>query len=891
MNELYHYGTKYHSGRYPYGSGDDPYQHDPGHFLSSIKELKKSGMTDKQIADGFNMTINELRAARSIAKDKERAAKIAQIKKIQEENPGISNVQIGKMLGINESSVRSLLDPNKELRTDFTKNAAQLLKDNIESGKKYLDVGAGVNYEIMDANGAPISETRLKTALSMLEAEGYNVYYVPVQQMGTNHKTTVKVLAPPGTTYSELYQNRDQIQSVANYSVDSEGKTALGIQPPKPIARNRVFVRYNEEGGVDKDGVIEIRPGVEDVSLGGASYAQVRIAVGDKGLYAKGMAMYSNEIPEGYDILINSNKHVGSPDDKVFKKMKDDPDNPFGATINAEYGQRTYIDENGKKQLSVINKVNQEGEWDNWSKTLSAQMLSKQPLELIQRQLDLTYSKKLDEYNDIMALDNPTVRRKLLEDFSDDCDASAVHLKAEALPRQAAHVILPVNDLKDNEIYAPNYKDGETVCLIRYPHSGVFEIPQLKVNNKNAVAKELIGNATDAVGININVAKQLSGADFDGDTVTVIPANSRFTDVKLNTAPILKGLKDWDHLEIYATDESKPTISPDKKQMEMGKVSNLITDMTLKGAPLDDIEFAVKHSMVIIDAEKHKLDWKKSEQDNHIAELKAKWQGGANKGASTLISKASSETHIPERKQDYKIDPKTGKKIYTETGRTYMDKKTGKEVLATESSTKMADTDDAFTLSSGHAKETAYANYANKMKALANQSRLDMINTPTLKYSPTAKETYKDEVDSLNVKLVTALKNAPRERQAQIIANSVFDAKKEANPQMTKEQAKKTKSQALAAARTRVGAHKETVEITDKEWQAIQAGAISDSKLMQILNNSNMETVKKLATPKTTTSVPDAKISRMKAMASSGYTTSEIADATGFSVSTVRKYI
>jgi hypothetical protein len=119
----------------------------------------------------------------------------------------------------------------------------------------------------------------------------------------------------------------------------------------------------------------------------------------------------------------------------------------------------------------------------------------------------------------------------MLKDFADSCDAAAVELHAAALPRQSWKVILPISDMKDTEIYAPTYKNGEKVCLVRYPHGGIFEIPELTVNNKQATANKVMHNATDAVGINAKVAERLSGADFDGDTVLVIPTKN----VKIRT--------------------------------------------------------------------------------------------------------------------------------------------------------------------------------------------------------------------------------------------------------------------------------------------------------------------------------------------------------------------
>ena len=96
----------------------------------------------------------------------------------------------------------------------------------------------------------------------------------------------------------------------------------------------------------------------------------------------------------------------------------------------------------------------------------------------------------------------------------------------------------------------------------------------------------------------------------------------------------------------------------------------------------------------------------------------------------------------------------------------------------------MAETKDARTLSSGHPVEEAYADYANKMKSLANQARKEMVSTGKIPYSASAKAVYQAEVDSLSAKLNVALKNAPRERQAQVIANAVVTAKKQDNPDM-----------------------------------------------------------------------------------------------------------
>ena len=238
------------------------------------------------------------------------------------------------------------------------------------------------------------------------------------------------------------------------------------------------------------------------------------------------------------------------------------------------------------------------------------------------------------------------------------------------------------------------------------------------------------------------------------------------------------------------------------------------------------------------------------------------------------------------------IDQETGRQTWKEVDDpTYVDKRTGKVKKRTQASTAMAEVDDARKLSSGHPTEEAYAEYANRMKSLANRARKEMVTTGKIAYSATAKATYQKEVDSLNAKLNVALKNAPKERQAQIMANATVSAKKQANPDMTKGEIKKASQQALTQARINVGAKREPIKITDREWEAIQAGAISENKLTQIINNVDMDDLRQRATPRATTALSTAKINKISSMNASGYTTSEIAEALGISSSTVSKYL
>lgn len=894
---LMHYGMPRRSGRYPWGSGENPYQHS-GDFLSRIEELKKQGLTEKQIADELHMSTTQLRAQKSLAKAERRSDLVATAKSLREK--GCSYDEIAKQMGFkNDSSVRSLLNEDSEAKMKQARVTADYLKEVVDH-KGIIDVGDGVERELN------ISKEKLDQAIEILKMEGYEVYGRGVPQVTNPGKqTNIKVLCPPGTEWKDVYADTANIHSVMDYErmlTDDGTRIRDSFHYPESMSSDRLKIRYAEEGGIDKDGVIEIRRGVNDISLGDSHYAQVRILV-DGTHYLKGMAVYSDDMPDGVDVIFNTNKKQGTPVTKVLKPISDNPENPFGALLKEHGGQSYYDDPNGnyidpltgkKQSLSLINKTREEGDWNEWSKKLPSQFLSKQPLELINRQLYLSKADKTSEFDEIMSLTNPTIKRQLLYSFADDCDSSAVHLQAAALPRQRYQVILPLTKIKDNEVYAPNYKDGEQVALIRYPHGGTFEIPILTVNNKLKEGNDILGkNAKDAIGINSKVAARLSGADFDGDTVMVIPTGGK---VRIQSSPPLKELENFDPKLQYGPDS---TTVPYKRmrntQTEMGKISNLINDMTLKGANQEEIARAVKHSMVVIDAEKHNLDYKRSYEENGIAALKKKYQGRVENGkytesASTLISRAKAEVSVPKRKGSPIVNEDGSLSYKVADNLTYVNDK-GKTVTRTQKSTQMAETKDAYVLSSGTPVENAYASYANSMKALANKARKEAMNTGNLKYSPSAHKTYEKEVDSLDAKLNTAMKNAPRERAAQLVANSKIKALKDDNPDISKKDLKKASQQQLTMARNRLGAERFPIEITDREWEAIQAGAISDRKLTQILRYADNEELRKRATPRTSNTLSQAKINKISAMASSGYTNAEIAAAIGVSSATVTKYL
>lgn len=888
---LLHYGVKRRSGRYPWGSGKEPYQHS-GDFLSRVEDLQRQGYSEKQVADMIGLSTTDLRMQLRVAKHERRALDADRARSLRED--GLSLNEIAAKMGYaNESSVRALLNENTAANKNKAKQTAEILKAELEE-KGMLDVGAGVERELGVSSGV------MKEALFILETEGYKHFGVGLSQV-TNPKqqTTYELIAKSDKDIKELqkdvYADPSLINNVGKYHSTDGGASYTKLEYPTSVDSKRVQVVYGDEGGTLKDGVIELRRGVPDLDLGNSHYAQVRILV-DNEKYLKGMAIYADDLPDGVDIRFNTNKKSDVPKMEVMKSIKDDPDNPFGAAIKAN-GQSWYTGSDGKQHLSAINKIKEEGDWDKMSKNLSSQFLSKQPVSLIKKQLDLTYKDNVAEFDDIMSLTNPTIKKKLLMEFADTCDGAAVHLKAAALPRQSTQVILPVSKLSEREIYAPGYRNGEQVALVRYPHGGTFEIPVLTVNNKNQSAKSVLGDITDAVGINPKVAERLSGADFDGDQVVVIPTNSK---VRIKSTDALAGLENFNPKDEYPEVPGMKYMTKSETQKQMGVVSNLITDMTLKGAPESEITRAVKHSMVVIDAEKHKLNYKQSEKDNGIAELKEKWQGytdseGNQKGgASTLLSRRKQDTRVPERQGSGRIDKDTGEVVYKESGRTYIDKKTGERVAATTKVKTISVVDDVRSLSSGTRQEDAYADYANKMKSLANRARKEYVATGNLKYNSSAAMVYNKEVQHLKDQLNVAAKNAPRERQAQALANSRIKAKIQDNPGLEKDkkELRKIKQVELNNARAEVGAgsKQNRIKITDREWDAIQAGAISDNMLTQILKYTDTDRLRELATPRSKT-MSTSKVNRMKAYAKAGYTISEIADALGVSSSTVSKYL
>jgi hypothetical protein len=889
--DLVHYGIIRRSGRYPWGSGSDTKGQSEltaGGFIQALKDLRKS-WSDGQITEWLGMTTTELRARNTIALDEHKIEQVSLAQRLKDK--GYSNKAIAERMGLaGESSVRALLADGALDKKNQLLGTADMLHNELKKGG-YIDVGEGV------ATHLATSRENLNAALAILEIDDKGVV-VPYNspQVGSSNNTKRRALCPPGTTRADVWANQDKVRQLNMVTNDSGETWVETWKYALPVNPKRVEVVYGPDGGAEADGVIYVRPGVSDLTLGPKNYAQVRVQVGD-GHYLKGMAVYKDDMPPGVDILYNTPKTKEDFPNKldVMKKLEADPELPFGSVV------RNIPDRDGPdwEPASAMNLVNDEGDWAKWSKTISSQMLSKQNPRLIKEQLEVTFKRRNEEYKEIMSLTNPTLKKKLLEEFAETTDKAAVDLKSAQLERSSWHVILPEKTLKPNEIYAPGYHDGETVALIRYPHAGPFEIPLLTVNNKNRNAKKIIGNnSKDAVAIHHSVAERLSGADFDGDTVLVIPNDNRTN--KIKTQPALKDLEGFDPKVKYKGVEGKTRrMTKAGTQQAMGEISNLITDMQLQGASDSKVARAVKHSMVVIDAEKHGLDYRRSRQENGIDALKQEFQRGPDgkSGASTLISRARAEKRIDERKprsfaKGGPVDPKTGELRWEPTNNSYINKD-GVEVRRSTKVHRLADTQDAFTLTSkGKASpvaEVLYAEQSNRLKKLANQARLDAMATPKAKYSPSAKRVYASEVLTLQAKIAQYDRNKPRDRAAQDIANASLKERIRRNPELKDDKKKRQKVAAseLRKARARTGVERIDFTFSDREWEAIQSGAISDHMMQQILKRADPDHVKQRATPKTHTLLNQASFLKAQAMLAQGHTRAEVAAALGVSTSTL----
>lgn len=875
---ILHYGRGHlsggRSGRYPWASGDNRI-----HFTEAVATLKESGITDKtQQAKALGISRNELQAHLS----SEHAAIKEEITKRGRDlvGTGKSVNQTAQELGVPEATLRLYLNDTAPsthgARIERAKEVTDMYRKALKEQSGYIDVGAGTEHQI------GITKYQKDMALEALKNEGYSVHKVRLRNLTNPDKPiTTQVLTKNPDLYDVQGKHALDVQ-LPNYQYD--GVKLTGIKKPVDVPWSDVSISYGKNGENDRDGTILVKRGNPEADLGAAHYAQVRISVGGTH-YMKGMAMYGDDsdfkgLPESTKFIFHTNKPSSKAPQDVLKKQKDNPLNPFESSI--------------RRQRGVFNIVNQEGDWSEYRTTLASQFLSKQSLSFVKERLADTLKRNQEDFAEISKVTNPVVKKKLLDDLVGDptdstkrgaIDTMMFHMRAVGEPGTRYKTLIANPWLKVNEVYAPDYNNGDHLVLVRYPHGGTFELPDLVVNNQSGKSRKLLGNAIDGIGIHPETAKKLSGADFDGDTVIALPNN----DGKIKYRKSLPGLKEFDPNDYELTDKAdlpyettkknkytgkdeKVTVYPGKhisprfKQTEMGNVSNLITDMTLKGATDSELARAVKYSMVVIDSEKHHLDWKAAKSAYAIGALQKKYMtkinpetGRKSIGANTLISVAKHES----------------------------DKGEGKGSLIS----KLASEGKLSKINSGTPVEKAYQNYIEQLQIMKNTGRKESMAIDIPKRDPKATKIYSKEVISLNSKIKSIQAQAPLERKAQVEANRAFKEYVAANPTISSDRKKSLKSEMLNNARQANGIdpYEKKVHISEKEWDAIQANAISKTALDKLLSKADMTELRGYATPKDKASISTAKIASIKRMIASGnYTLAEIAQSTGYSANTIK---
>lgn len=237
---LEHYGTKRHSGRYEWGSGGNV----PGHnrtLLQQIEELRRQGVPEKDIADGFGLKTHEMRDLKTIENNRIRQERIAFAQTLRDK--GTSHVAIGQRMGISEGSVRNLLKDGETEKAAILTNIANVIKTEVDSdGGSLIDVGSGVEQHLN------ISENKLRAAVTMLRDQGYTLHNIKGEQPTTGKQTNIKVLAGPGVTKAEIYRRKGEIRQPIRYFQEG-GRTDFGILPPLSISPDRVSINYAENSG------------------------------------------------------------------------------------------------------------------------------------------------------------------------------------------------------------------------------------------------------------------------------------------------------------------------------------------------------------------------------------------------------------------------------------------------------------------------------------------------------------------------------------------------------------------------------------------------------------------------------------------------------------------
>lgn len=898
---IQHYGRGHNSGgrsgRYPWGSGDERTR-----YHEEVDKLKLKGFDtiDKQ-AKELGLKRSELQQHLSRENSVIKEYVVSRGNEII--GTGKSIRQAAEELNMPDATLRNYLSTGtpKTAKAKLEKAEAvkNMYKAAIDKQAKYIDIGAGTEHQI------GITDYQKKLAVEALKNEGYYVHPVRMPNITSPDKPITTMVLTKDPDPKSAQRNVLDVQ-LPNYQYN--GVKLTGIKKPMDVSWDDVKISYGTNGENDRDGTILVRRGVKDADLGDTHYAQVRISVGGTH-YMKGMAMYGDADDfkgTKADYIFHTNKPSTKTPQEVLKKQKDNPLNPFESSI--------------RRQRGVFNIVNQEGDWNDYHPTIASQMLSKQRIPFIKERLNDTIKMHQESFDKIMSITNPIVKKKLLEDLGGDpndptkrgaIDTAQIHLRAIGEQGTRFKTLISNPWLKPNEIYAPDYKNGEHVVLVRYPHGGTFEIPDLVVNNKNTKSKKLLGNAIDGIGIHPETARILSGADFDGDTALIMPNNNgRIKSSDARTTHAFKSLREFDPNTYELTskadlpyegkvknkysgvEETKMIypgrhITPRYKQTEMGNVSNMITDMTIRGATNDELIRAVKYSMVVIDSEKHHLDYKQAKDDLGISALQKRYMtkidpdtGRKSIGANTLISVSKHDLGLSKEKRKELLDAGLSQyEINKEM------QKHGK-LLPT-----LADQGKLSKINSGTPVEALYQNYIERLQTMKETARKTVSEIKTPERSDVARKVFKNEVASLGSKIKSIQSQAPLERKAQIEANRAYREYVHSNPDISTDRKKNIRSEMINKARDQNGlpAYEKKIHITPDEWNAIQSNAISKTAMSTLMKKADMEELKEYAMPKKKSNISSGKLaSIMRKLENGSATLAEIAESEGMSVNAIK---
>ena len=234
-----------------------------GFVLISIPDIREEGRTETQIANELGLTTTQLRNAITYARKEEREYNREQVAGMKE--AGLSNVEIGQRLGISEGTVRNYISDNKSSKATSEQQLDNIEKALSDSLKQtgHLDVGVGVERQL------GVSRTKFNAVVNqMVENGDLYIHNIQIQRLNDPTKYTIVKVLSTEPDYLKVLKDSTNIGNLEYFSDDKALESAKRFETPQMVDLNRIKIRYQEDGGADLDGLIEIRKGTEDLDLG-----------------------------------------------------------------------------------------------------------------------------------------------------------------------------------------------------------------------------------------------------------------------------------------------------------------------------------------------------------------------------------------------------------------------------------------------------------------------------------------------------------------------------------------------------------------------------------------------------------------------------------------------